>query len=60
MSGHLRVQSIAMDGARVLREASELLKTRFGIYLSTLQIEEESLVDEAGAHAIDVTRAGRH
>jgi cobalt-zinc-cadmium efflux system protein len=59
MSGHLCVRSIAADGTRVLQEASERLKRQFGVYFSTLQVEEECLADETGAQAIDVTREPR-
>ncbi len=59
MSGHLCVRSIAADGTRVLREASARLRRQFGVYFSTLQIEEECLAGEAGARAIDVTREPR-
>lgn len=55
-SGHVRVQSFAKDGERVLREASERLKDRFKIYFSTLQIEENCLSSEQGAADIDITR----
>jgi cobalt-zinc-cadmium efflux system protein len=55
MSGHLRVRSLAADGAKVLREATDRLRHRHGVYLSTLQIEEECLSAEAGAEAIDLT-----
>jgi cobalt-zinc-cadmium efflux system protein len=41
-SGHIRVQSFAQDGERVLREASDRLKQSFEIYLSTLQIRVRS------------------
>jgi cobalt-zinc-cadmium efflux system protein len=54
-SAHLRVRSLAEDGARVLREATDHLKERHGIYFSTLQIEEECLAAERGAEAIDIT-----
>jgi cobalt-zinc-cadmium efflux system protein len=54
-SGHIRVQSVANDGERVLREASERLKQRFNIYFSTLQIEDERLPTEADASNIDFT-----
>lgn len=56
MSAHICVRSIASDGARVLREASDRLKHRFQIYFSTLQIEEQCLAGEEGAEAIDVTK----
>ncbi|OGW49499.1 MAG: zinc ABC transporter [Nitrospirae bacterium GWC2_57_9] len=54
-SGHIRVQSFAGDGERVLREASDLLKQRFRIYFSTIQVEEECLWAEQGAEDIDIT-----
>ena len=50
-SSHLRVQPDA-DGPRILEKAHALLKTRFGIYFVTLQIETACL-DEAGAEEID-------
>lgn len=58
LSAHIRVRSLARDGERVLRAASDILKQRFGIYFSTLQVEEECLAAESGAHEIDIT--GRH
>ena len=54
-SGHIRVQSFAKDGQRVLREASDRLKQRFQIYFATIQIEEESLSSEKDAAEIDIT-----
>ena len=56
MSAHVCVRNIAADGSRVLKEASEHLKHRFGVYFSTLQIEEECLSGEGQAAEIDVTR----
>jgi len=56
LSGHIRVKSVAEDGERVLREASERLKQCFNIYFSTLQIEDERLPGEADAAEIDITR----
>lgn len=55
-SAHIRVRSLAHDGERVLRGASDALKKRFGIYFSTLQVEEECLSAEAGAGDIDITK----
>jgi cobalt-zinc-cadmium efflux system protein len=55
-SAHIRVHSFAQDGERVLREASDALKKRFGIYFSTIQVEEECLSAEAGADAIDISK----
>jgi cobalt-zinc-cadmium efflux system protein len=54
-SAHLRIRSLADDGQRVLREASEHLKEHFSIYFSTLQVEEECLAAERGAEDIDIT-----
>jgi cobalt-zinc-cadmium efflux system protein len=59
LSAHLRVRSLANDGQRILREASEHLKQHFGIYFSTLQIEEECLATERGAEDIDITARER-
>lgn len=55
-SAHIHVHSFTQDGGRVLREASDALKKRFGIYFSTIQIEEECLSAEAGADAIDISK----
>jgi cobalt-zinc-cadmium efflux system protein len=55
-SGHVRVESFANDGERVLHEASERLKDQFKIYFSTLQIEERCLSSEQGAGEIDITK----
>lgn len=57
-SAHLRVRSFPKDGERALHEASAHLKERFGIYFSTLQIEEECLSSEHDAADIDIT--GKH
>ena len=54
-SGHLRVQSYETDGERVLREATDHLREHFGIYFSTLQIEEACLARDEPA-AIDITK----
>jgi cobalt-zinc-cadmium efflux system protein len=54
-SGHVRVQSFANDGERVLREASERLKERFKLYFTTHQIEEQCPSSERGAADIDIT-----
>lgn len=43
----------------ILRAAHRLLKEKYGLYFSTLQIEENCL-DEEGVEAIDVTRSSRH
>jgi cobalt-zinc-cadmium efflux system protein len=55
-SGHIRVQNFADDGERVLHEASNLLKQRYNIYFSTIQVEDELLASEAGASEIDITQ----
>jgi cobalt-zinc-cadmium efflux system protein len=56
-SAHIRVASFAADGERVLRQASDLLKRRFGVYFSTLQVEDERVAAEEDAAAIDITEA---
>ena len=55
-SAHICVGSFARDGERVLRQASDRLKHEFGIFFSTIQIEEECLSGEEGAAAIDIMR----
>lgn len=55
-SGHILVRSVAEDGERILREASQRLARRFDVYFSTLQIEDERVSAEACADAIDITR----
>ena len=52
--GHIRVEDFAADGERVLHEASDRLKERFQVSLSTLQIEEECLASEADAADLDI------
>jgi cobalt-zinc-cadmium efflux system protein len=56
LSAHIRVRSFARDGEQVLHRASDTLKKRFGIYFSTLQVEEECVSAEADAREIDITR----
>ncbi|HXK33107.1 MAG TPA: cation diffusion facilitator family transporter [Dehalococcoidia bacterium] len=58
-SAHLRVRSMRDDASRVLREGTSHLKERFGVYFTTLQVEEECLPAEAGAEDIDVTGSAR-
>lgn len=58
-SGHLRVGDFAADGERVLVQASELLRRRFDVYFSTLQVESERVPSEVVAEAIDVPTAER-
>lgn len=55
-SAHVRVRRYA-DGESVLQQASQLLADRFGVYFSTLQIEERSQAVEGRASAIDVADA---
>lgn len=52
-SAHLFVPDRTHDGDRVLRQASDLLRDRFDVYFSTLQVEQ-TCVDE-GAADIDIT-----
>jgi cobalt-zinc-cadmium efflux system protein len=54
-SGHVCVRDFARDGARVLQAAHDLLKQRFGIYFSTIQIEKKCLEGEEDAASIDDT-----
>lgn len=55
-SGHVRVRDFAGDGARVQEEAHRLLRERFAIYFSTLQVEDRCSLDDDRAAEIDVTR----
>jgi len=57
-SAHIRVANLGRDGQRVLKEAHDLLRSRFGIYFSTLQVEENCLESEDIAKAIDITHPG--
>lgn len=59
-SAHLRVGDLGRDGEHVLQQASALLKERFGVYFSTLQIEERCLAAEQDAAAIDITQRHEH
>ncbi|MEX2227141.1 MAG: cation diffusion facilitator family transporter [Dehalococcoidia bacterium] len=54
-SAHLRVRDYGANGERILREASDDLKHRFGVYFSTVQVEEKCLSSERDAAAIDIT-----
>jgi len=45
------------EGERVLRQASNLLRERFNIYFSTLQIEEYCLDGEDSAAEIDIMQS---
>ena len=56
-SGHVCVRDFRADAARVLQEVHDLLKDRFKIYFSTIQVEERCLEGEEGAEAIDITRS---
>ena len=58
-SAHLCIDDPAAAD-RVLRKATDLLRSRFNVYFSTLQIEEICQGREGGAAAIDITgKAGR-
>lgn len=52
-SSHVCVRE-ARDGQRVLEQATRLLRDRFNVYFSTLQIEERCLSDEEAAASIDI------
>lgn len=54
-SGHVRVTE-DVEPTNVLTSAHRMLKSQFGFHLVTLQVEG-TCIDEAGAEAIDVTRA---
>lgn len=56
-SAHIRVDDLGRDGQRVLKDVHDMLRAKFGMYFSTLQVEDACL-DEDAAKAIDVTRAG--
>jgi cobalt-zinc-cadmium efflux system protein len=45
------------EGERVLRQASNLLRERFNIYFSTIQVEEYCLDGEAAAADIDIMQS---
>ena len=57
-SSHIRVDDLGRDGQRVLNEAHDILRAKFGIYFSTLQVEEACLDEEDPAGAIDIIHAG--
>src|SRR5690625_4480399 len=52
-SAHLHVPDPHQDGGRVLRTASQLLREKFGVYFSTLQIEDQCQAQEPTA--LDIT-----
>lgn len=56
-SGHVTVGEYA-SGQQVLQSVHDLLKQQFGIYFSTVQIEEHCLEGEEEAAEIDILRAG--
>lgn len=56
-SVHLRVGEPAQDGQRVLDEAADLLKDQFGIYFSTIQVENVCPLPNKSASDIDITRS---
>jgi cation diffusion facilitator family transporter len=55
-SSHICVRNWK-DGERVLRQANHLLRERFNIYFSTLQVEEYCLDGEETAADIDIMRS---
>lgn len=52
-SAHLRTRDDA-EGNAVLKAAHRMLRTEYGFFFATLQVEQECL-DESGAEAIDIT-----
>lgn len=54
-SAHICVDDYS-EAPRVLQQASDLLRNRFGVYFSTLQIEKECLSGEELAREIDIMR----
>jgi cobalt-zinc-cadmium efflux system protein len=52
-SAHLHVPDPHKDGGRVLRTAAQLLREKFGVYFSTLQIEDQCQAQEPTA--LDIT-----
>jgi cobalt-zinc-cadmium efflux system protein len=56
-SAHIRVDDLGRDGQRVLKDVHDMLRGKFGMYFSTLQVEDACLDEEDPAKAIDVTRA---
>ena len=55
-SSHICVRNW-QDGERVLRQANNLLRERFNIYFSTLQVEEYCLDGDEAATDIDIMRS---
>ena len=55
VSAHVLVES-SSDGERIQQELQGLLKTRFGIFFSTIQTETETCGEEGEAEAIDFLR----
>lgn len=56
-SAHLRLRDNA-DAQSSLKAAYEMLKSEYGFFFSTLQIEQQCL-DESGAEDIDITRKSK-
>jgi cobalt-zinc-cadmium efflux system protein len=56
-SAHICVKDLGREGQRVLREAHGLLKSEFGVFFSTLQLEERCLEEEEQEVSIDITRS---
>ena len=52
VSTHVLVEP-GSDGERIQQEAQSLLKTRFGVFFSTIQTETEICEEEEEAAAID-------
>lgn len=57
-SAHLRAREDA-DAQSILKTAYEMLKSEFGFFFATLQIEQQCL-DESGAEDIDITSENGH
>lgn len=53
-SAHIWVDDLGRDGQRVLNQAHDMLRANFGIYFSTLQVEEACLDEEDPAGSIDI------
>jgi len=53
-SGHVCVKN-EHERQRVLEEATRLLRDRFNVYFSTIQVEERCLAGEEAARSIDIT-----
>lgn len=56
-SAHVRVADMARDGDSVLQAVSALLRERFRVYFSTIQVETHCTLESEPAAAIDAVRA---